>query len=280
MRWKASAKSLLPPIVVDAFRRLSPTPPPAWEYAPGGWRPDDDPHIRGWNVESVLDVYRAKWPEFVDLVQGTGPLGIAHEASAMTNTSAPAHNTLMSFAYVLALTAQHRDSLSMLDWGGGIGHYCLISQALLADTTLDYHCKDVPLLADYGRSILPQARFYHDDSCLSRTYDLVLASGSLQYSHDWRATLQKLARAASPYLYVTRLPVVRQHPSFVVIQRPHRFGYDTEYQGWFINHQELLQAAEAAGLTLLREFLIQEKPSVAGAPEQGLYRGFLFRAAP
>lgn len=79
------------------------------------------------------------------------------------------------------------------------------------------------------------------------------------------------------YLYVTRLPIVSKAPSFVVVQRPWPFGYETEFLGWFLNRGELLECARDSGLELTREFLIQEMPVVKGAPEQGEYRGFLFR---
>jgi hypothetical protein len=63
----------------------------------------------------------------------------------------------------------------------------------------------------------------------------------------------------------------------VVVQRPHACGYHTEYLGWFLNRDEFLSAAAGCGLGLRREFLIDERPPVPGAPEQAEYRGFLFQ---
>ena len=79
-------------------------------------------------------------------------------------------------------------------------------------------------------------------------------------------------------MYVTRLPIVFNNPSFVVLQRAYNFGYDTEYLGWFINRDEFLQCAKDTDMEFLREFLIDERPSsVHGASEVGEYRGFLFQ---
>ena len=131
-------------------------------------------------------------------------------------------------------------------------------------------------MAQAGQALLSEAHFYTDDRCLSRRYDLVLASSSLYYAEDWKGTLAKLAGATGGYLYVAGLPTVERAASFVFVQRPYRYGYETEYLGWCVNHDELLAAAQAAGLRLVREFAQAYRPEIYGAPEQCEYRGFLF----
>jgi putative methyltransferase (TIGR04325 family) len=280
MNFRKLARDWLPPAVVDMVRRArAPRGPGDWEYRPEGWRADAA-EVGGWNVESIRDAQLRTWPDFVRLAEGSGPLGINHTDLVPNSEDHGAHNTVMSFAYVLALAAAGRSAVSLLDWGGGIGHYGVLSRSLLPHTQVDYYCKDVPLLCAGGRSVLPEATFFEqDEACSGRTYDLVLASSSLHYSEDWRATLALLAKVTGRYLYVTRLPVVQQAPSYVVVQRPHACGYHTEYQGWFLNREALLGAADSLGLALVREFLIDERPPVPNAPEQAGYRGFLFRPA-
>jgi hypothetical protein len=55
------------------------------------------------------------------------------------------------------------------------------------------------------------------------------------------------------------------------------YGYMTEYPGWFISRQRLLDFVFARGFVLERQFLVAEQPSVHNAPEQAHYYGFLFR---
>jgi putative methyltransferase (TIGR04325 family) len=289
LRW--ALKAVTPPIVLLGLRELlralglrkaplqAPPPeadPPEWEYVPEGWsRP-----VRGWNAEGVLETYRAKWPAFFRALEGSGPLAVNHEAAIEDierRDDLEAHNLVVSFAYVLALAARARGRISLLDWGGGIGHYYLIARAVLPDVQIDYHCRDLPILAAEGRGLIPEATFYEDDSCLERRYDLVVASSSLQYAERWRETLAGLAGAAERYLYVTRVPVARSGPSFVVLQRADRHGYGTEYLGWVLSRAELLEAASDAGLRLVREFLLGGRFDAAGAPEGPTgHRGFLF----
>lgn len=274
------AKQFVPPIIVRVLKRLQMQfVSPPWEYLPRGWS-HHDPKITGWNVASILAAQKARWPEFLRMIQAPGVLAISNEAALPSNPSYITHNIYMTYAYVLALTAHYRDMVSILDWGGGIGHYGMISRALLPSVTIDYHCKEVPLLCQGGREVLPDAHFYEDEAdCFQRSYDLVLVSGSLQFAENWRSLVQQLLRVTAGYLYITRLPVVHRTPSFVVVQRPYEFGYLTEYKSWYFNRTEFLMTMRSFGAELVREFLIEPSAYVFKAPEQGDYRGFLFRPA-
>jgi putative methyltransferase (TIGR04325 family) len=279
-------KLFVPPVMVklvrrvrSRLRRVALRGRQEFEYIPEGWAyARTHPEVKGWNVQEVLETYKRMWPRWVAMVQGTGPLGVAHESDLTTNADINSHNTIMAFAYTLTLAARQKDTLSMLDWGGGIGRYLLLARALLPDVRIEYHCKEVPLLAEYGARLFPDQRFCADESCLERTYDFVLASGSLHYSEHWQRVLEGLARATAGYLYITRLPTVVHASSYVFIQRPYAYGYNTEYLGWCLNKAEFLAEARRLGLTLAREFVIGEQPLIANAPEACQYRGFLFRA--
>lgn len=282
MSFRDLATLLLPPVFVKLWRRLRfarPASRPEWEYVPAGWpAAERDAAIRGWNAASVVDAYKKKWTAFVDALQGPGPMVASPESPSSRDDGLEAHNATLVYGYALALAARGLDRLSMLDWGGGMGHYLLIGQALLPGVAIDYSCKDLPLLVDQGRKLLPGARFVTDDGWKDREYDFILCSSSLQYWPDWRTVLSDLALRLRGYLLVTRLPIVHSTASFVVVQRPYAYGYDTEYLGWCLNRQEVLDCAAAAGLEVVREFRLGYRPFVHGAPEQNEYWAFLFRA--
>jgi putative methyltransferase (TIGR04325 family) len=285
MTLRRIARQILPPFITDALVRIvrgRRREAPEWEYVPGGWVPGHQ--VSGWNVESVVRTQRAKWDRFVALIGangGTAPFAVYHEAATLTNDSLTAHNTFLTYGYVLArVAARDRTDarLSILDWGSGLGHYFIVSRALLPDITLDYHARDLPLMCAAGREVLPEVTFHDTDADAlgARRYDLILASASLHYHEAWRDILRGFEAASRRYVYVTRLPIVQRAPSFVVVQRPHAVGYQTEYQGWFLNREEFLKGAREAGLRLVREFLVDERPYTHGAPEQCEFRGFLF----
>src|SRR2546423_14683198 len=88
---KDALKSITPPVLIQLAKRLkSKGPGPEvdhqqtenelveWEYVPAGWSAaTSDSKIKGWNVESVLAVYRDKWPAFVKQLEGTHPYRVA-----------------------------------------------------------------------------------------------------------------------------------------------------------------------------------------------------------
>lgn len=250
---------------------------PEWEHLPNGWLTRSD-RVSGWNVEAVPEAQKEKWQKFKQLTKGTGPLGIAHEAPTVRNDNYYAHHLIMAYAYVLALAARKKEQLTMLDWGGGIGHYLILSQQLIADLYIDYSCKEVPLLCQAGREVLTEARFFErDEEAARKQYDLVVASGSLQYAEDWRSVAQLLASCTGSYLYVTRLPMIRRCDPFVVLQRVYAYGYNTEIKCWFLNRDQFIRHMESSGMTLVREFLFDMHPPVRHAKEQAEIQGFLFK---
>ncbi len=241
-------------------------------YVPQGWYP-----IEGWNDPSVEAAQEKHWPDLLRSLEGQGPLGVSHLPWHTTREDLGDHNIMMSYAYALSLAARKRDSLSILDWGGGVGHYYLYSKTLFPQLALDYHCYDVPNLCRLGRKLLPDAHMHEDEKeVLEREYDLVVSSSSLHYFERWREVLHKLAAVTSEYLYIARLQVVTVAPSFVVLHRPARGGY-REFLSWCINCHELLACAQECGLELVREFIFTERWAIRGAPEKGHCRGFLFR---
>lgn len=275
---RPTAARVLPPILLDAWRKASERlsrKPPEYEYVSDDAFPPSAT-MNGWNVQSVLDEQMRKWDRLVELAGGTGPLGIDPHAPVVTNTDYRAHNAMMTFGYVLARSARGRSSVSVLDWGSGPGQYYVFARALLPDVAIDYHGVDVPLLCEGGRRAVPEATFHDDeDAAFARQYDLVMASGALQYVEDWRATFANLARAASSSLYLV-VPVVRSAKAFVIVQRPHKYGYLTEFVQWVFNRDDLVGAAESAGLKLRREFLNEEMGPIRGTPERRATVGFLF----
>jgi putative methyltransferase (TIGR04325 family) len=281
---KKIIQDLLPPFAWRILRRtylfwLNKNKYVEWEHMPKGWLVETiDPNIKGWNVDSILNAYKANWDGFVSALNDKLPFGISPESNNINRIDLTSHNIMMTYAYVLALSSLNKSCISMLDWGGGIGHYYFISKSLLPSLEIDYHCKDVSTLVSYGKETFPYLSFYSDEICLDRKYDFVLASTSLHYSQDWIKTLKGLAKATSGYLFITRLPVLQNASSYVMVQRPYQYGYNTEYLGWCLNKQEFLNVANSSGLILIREFFAQGSEFIYGAPEQPQYFGFLFKS--
>lgn len=278
---KRIAYLILPPIVTQWLTRSRQPPQesakPRLEYVPEGWEAlSRIRSTKGWNADIVVDAEKAKWTAFCNNLKGAGPLGFSHEHTDLTITRDVAfHNVHITYAYVVALAAHLKTKLSILDWGGGLGHYYQIAKAVMPDVSFEFHCKEVPLMAEAGRSINPEVCWHTDEGHLESSYDLVLVNGSLQYMEDWKGTLQQLARVAKEYFFLTRLPVVEHTPSYVAVQRE----YDTEMLHQQFNKDEVLGFVESLGLCLVREVVVGDRPYIHGGPEQCELRGWLFKRA-
>ncbi|HEY7090275.1 MAG TPA: methyltransferase domain-containing protein [Tepidisphaeraceae bacterium] len=244
------------------------------DYAPRGWGGQSS---NGWDDRAIAEAQAKHWPTLARNVEGTGPLGVAHFPWCLGREDRIHHNIMMSYGYVLARAARNKDAISILDWGGGVGHYCLYSKALLPEVKFDYHCFDVPPMCEVGRKLLPEAHFYSEEAALEgKTFDLVISSSSLHYFENWREAAQKLAAASHDFLYVARLQTVFSAPSFVAVQHADRKPYG-DLRGWCLNQGELVSCLSDAGMQLLREFVYAKSWAVRGAPEKAETRGFLFR---
>src|SRR3974390_3330745 len=239
--WRTIAKTWIPPGIISlAQGGLDYVRPASWEYASRGWETELD--TQGWNSESIIEAQKKRWPAYAAQLLGSGTLTVNHEDPAVNSGRLRDHNTNITYAYALALAARHKTSVKLLDWGGGLGQYCLLSEALLPDTKIDYWCWDLPPLCQAGREVLPRGQFSEKaESLWQKQYDLVLASSSLWYEQDWRGVLDQLIRVADPYLFVTRMVFVDRSPSFVVMQRPWASGYRTEYLCWIFNRREFIE---------------------------------------
>ena len=245
---------------------------PEMECVPQGWYA-----IKGWNAASIAEAQERHWPDLVRNLQGPGPLGVSHLPWNVSREDRNCHNTIMSYGYVLTRAARHRDRLSILDWGGGIGHYYLYSKVLLPDLDIEYDCYELPPMCQVGRKLQPEIRMHDDErDFLGKRYDIVLNGSSLHYVEDWRRELGKLAAATGEFLYISRLQSVSVAPSFVALHKVFRDGY-AEFLSWCINRNEFVTCAEENGLELLREFVFTERWAIRGAPEKAEGRGFLFR---
>lgn len=247
---------------------------PECEYLPDGWKPRKTDR-KGWDNDEMVEHYKKNWPPYMARLQGSGPIDFA---PGDPNSSSLVHqNTTLVFGYAAALAASGKTKISVLDWGGAVGHYFLLTKALLPGVDIEYHCKDMLAVVAFARGLLPEVNFYSDDSCLNRRYDFVLVSGSLQFSEDWQKLFADLANATTNYILVTRIPIVENSPSFVFAHLTNLYGYEAEFLAWCWNRKDFLAYAQSLNLELVREFLVGSSQQIKGAPEQPVYYGFLFK---
>jgi putative methyltransferase (TIGR04325 family) len=229
-----------------------------------------------WNDESSEEVMRRNWPTVLARIEGVEPLSMLPYRSDQPDL--PAHNMLMTFLYVLARAAHRKDDLSVLDWGGALGHFALVARRMLPDIELEYVVKEQAVNCRLAAELNPSVTFVDsDDECFSRTYDVVVSNGALHYVEHWKPLVGRLAAASRSWLLLNAVPIVHRVPSFVVVQRLRSAGFRGEFYSNAINRDEFLDAAARQGMVLVRELMAWGPVSYKGAPEDPVGAGFLFK---
>lgn len=231
---------------------------------------------QGWDDATTEAAMRRNWPLIANGIEGTAALAmLPYKADEPDLT---AHNMLFTSLYVLARAAHRVDRLSVLDWGGSLGHYALVARRLLPEVTFDYLVKEMETNRRLAAELNPNVTFVStDDACFARTYDVVMANGSMHYVEDWKATASKLAAAASPWLLINCQPIVRRVPSYVVVQRLRSQGYRGDFYSHVLNRDELVEHISGCGFALEREVMSWGIVPYKGAPEDTTGAGFLFK---
>jgi putative methyltransferase (TIGR04325 family) len=278
---RSIVKLFVPPIVVNMVHKVHSsmdTSPPEWEYLPGGWRlAQDKAAVRGWNVADAVEGTVARMPVFLSCLEPRIPFGACPETVNQPLGDLTYHNTVAIFGYALSSSLRMKKRVRILDWGGGVGNYYAVTRALLPDVELDYHIVELEAFVARGRQLFPDVHFHADDAWRQQQYDFVFSSGSLNFLEDWRQGMSDLTGVAKGgSVFITRLPVVFQVPSYLFVQRPHKLGLNTEYVSWSLNKDEFMGHAASLGLKKRWEFVAGERPYIVNAPEQCEYRAYLF----
>lgn len=279
----------MPPVLLPFARRvrdkvLRREPEAQWTYSAEGWVESGSSPF---DSETSRELHRRVWTGWGKALSGPGPLGVDYFRSlrgfedlgegVVGRELRWAHNGIMVYAYALALASMNVEFLSILDWGGGVGQFYPLSSALLPEISFDYHVRDVPALAALGESLNPNVTFWGDDTAWrSLMFDLIISVSALQFVERWQTLVDELASATSRYLLLSRIPLVSQHPSFVVTQQTAIGDRPFQFSGWYFNRDELISRVAARGLKLRREFLVDDSTGAARVPEQAHYRALLF----
>ena len=273
---------LVPERILDRAKnlfgsRLLPTAP-EWQLVKGGW-PDSflNTDQSRWNSTEVRATHRARWNEFCSRIEGVGPVGVPYEFTVARDDDLSSHNNFMSFLVVLSRVAARRNELSVLDWGGSLGHYSRVIQSFLPHLAVDYTVCEVEALAREGSIVNSAVHFVTDATALTSRYDLVVASSSLHYEREWKERLKALVRLSRGYLYLARIPLIARGETVLLRQKVAAYGFGDDLVGWCFNRGSLLGEFDALGLSLVREFITDQPLSILDVGEPVHSRAFLLR---
>lgn len=166
---------------------------------------------------------------------------------------------------VVAMAAEGRERLSILDFGGGMGNgFVPLLADLPALECIDYVIVDNDRLCDAARPLFEGSVAPTFRSTLpgpETRFDLVHAGSVLPYIRDWKELLARLLTHQPRHLLLSDL-LAGSFPTFATVQNS--FGDTIPH--WFFNLDEVIETVEGLGMRLLFKapyvgrFLGQEGP--------------------
>lgn len=156
----------------------------------------------------------------------------ARMSARNSNLSAGNYRYFIPFAFL-----SHEETIKVLDFGGGAGDHFYTMSDFILHNIKSWTVVETKSMVDAVKQSELDTRLKFENSLsnlASSEFDLVIASSSIQYSHDPLKTLSELASIKSKYFFVTRMPIW-DFPTKTVIQRsplssngPGRQLYDLE----------------------------------------------------
>jgi len=237
---------------------------------------EDETKPIGYVSKTLVESPVRFFPEMLNVIGGPQPYG-CKPGELKSDTTTFWHQQVFPYAYVLGRCLIENRPLKILDWGGGLGLYWHLAKSLYPDLELDYHIHELEEFSRRGPEFTPEAHFHHEsDDWDGDRFDLVIASGALQYAPDWRGILKQLAGITAGRMYLARTPILLEKTvPRTILHRPRSYGYETDVLFRALPRSGLLDQVETPELRLVREFIGAEEIVVHPDGMRVPFRGYL-----
>lgn len=151
-----------------------------------------------------------------------------------------------------------RDSLSVLDFGGGlgIGYMTLLESLPDATSKIRYIITEVSEVCELGEQLHGGGRgiTYLPSIPLSTSFDIVHAASSLQYIENWKEWVSTITIISPKYILLSDV-FAGEINSYVTLQN----YYGSRIPHWFLNIHELLKEFEKSGYQLIMKSAVSSR---------------------
>lgn len=168
---------------------------------------------------------------------------------------------------------------SILDFGGGGGYYYFDIERLVPGRLKNWVVVETPSMVKSMKTIEDDVIRFTDSFPRPGTarYDLVLASGSIQYCRAPYTELQHCLRLGK-YICLNRVPVIDGFADRLTVQTvPKSIYKNTSFPAWFLSHERLMKEIHDIGGEILSYWDVpQDAPLLDG--KTIIYRGYLIKS--
>jgi putative methyltransferase (TIGR04325 family) len=180
----------------------------------------------------------------------------AQKRDALTNHLDPRSQQILA-ALAVVLSHNPGQTLRVIDFGGGTGHYYYLMRRYLDH--LSWAVLETPeMAAACGAFANAQLSFHSSTDTLTGEYDIVIMSSVLNFVEEPLATFRKLSERAL-FCLINRLPLIPSERDRLTIQRVPPSIYRASYPFWFFSENLFLRAIEDTHKVLMRWDVPQDK---------------------
>lgn len=177
---------------------------------------------------------------------------------------------------LLAVAAEYKGQLSVLDFGGSVGSFYLQHKKFFSNLEkIKWSVVEQEKFVDWGREEIQDdvLRFYYcvDDCLRDGLIDVIFLSSVLQYMEKPYEILSELIHVNAPYIIVDRTPFLQGAVDRLTVQTVPDSTYKAKFPAWFLGWQRFEKEMIENGYFLLTELPCEDKA------ELGEFKGAVFR---
>ncbi len=234
MTYKKILKSLVPPVILDLFRRLNQKKSVRFS----GVYPDWETAVKdskGYDSVAILQQAVAKTQLVI-----SGKAAYERDGVVFDDNSYP----YQLLTILLRAATENNNKLTVLDFGGSLGStyfqcrsflqgvvslkWCVVEQGHFVEAGNTYFANDV---LSFYNSLADSIRHYQPN--------VVLFSGVLQYLPEPYVILQEAISSKADYIVIDRNPFIVKGETVLSLQKVPKSIVDSSYPVWLFNEPEL-----------------------------------------
>jgi putative methyltransferase (TIGR04325 family) len=183
---------------------------------------------------------------------GGGDAAIAAERLLRETEAEPMPDEAIIDHQVLALAVRlvGRDSVSVVDFGGGVGQsFAALRRMVDTSVALQYCIVEIPSIVEHARRLWPDSQVMFAETLEDVPFvpDIVFAKGAIQYWPDYAEGLRRLFALSAAWVLLEKASLLmdREYATEQVN------AYESRIPYWFMSRERLLDVAKQCGYALV-----------------------------